>query len=370
MLFSELLFVLLLVAVLVVTASVGFMVSGMNRRTEAQGTELTQLRAQMALEGQEFAQLRSQLALGGQAQNSAVHELRDRLGQAQLQLEGLRSVLTSSHELEEDARRSLRRLEAVVAGNPARGAAGENILDEALRHLPPDMVQRNASIKGRVVEFALRLPGGKLLPIDSKWTSGAALEEAASPDLQPARRGQLANQIERDVEKRAREVSQYIDPAATAPFALAVVPDGAYATCRGAFAEAHRRHVIIVGYSMALPYLLALYQMHLQFARSVDMENLQACLMDVDRQLDGLEGTLENKVQRSLTMLGNAYQEGRQGVARIRASVQSIQAAERMEAVPTLALLDEPPPTDRVEEAATEDLLAERSRRLEALRRG
>jgi hypothetical protein len=69
-------------------------------------------------------------------------------------------------------------------------------------------------------------------------------------------------------------------------------------------------------------------------------------------------------------MLGNAYQEGRQGVARIRASVQSIQAAERMEALPTLALLDEPPPTDRAEEAAGGDLLAERSRRLEALRRG
>jgi hypothetical protein len=100
------------------------------------------------------------------------------------------------------------------------------------------------------------------------------------------------------------------------------------------------------------------------------MENLQACLMDVDRQLDGLEGTLENKVQRSLTMLGNAYQEGRQGVARIRASVQSIQAAERMEALPTLAVLDEPPATDTAQGAATGDLLGEHSQRLEALRRG
>jgi DNA recombination protein RmuC len=323
MLFSELLFVLLLVAVLVITTAVGLLVASVNRRAEAQAAEL--------------AQMRAQLTLGGQSQDSAVLELRDRLGQTQSVLEGVRSAVAARQEVEEEARRSLRRLEAVVAGTPARGAAGENILEEALRHLPPEMVHRNAWIKGRVVEFALRLPGGKLLPIDSKWTSGSALEEAARPDLEPSRRAQLAAQIERDVERRAREVSQYIDPTATAPFALAVVPDGAYATCRGAFADAHRRHVIIVGYSMALPYLLALYQMHLQFARSVDMENLQACLMDVERQLDSLEGALENKLQRAVTMLGNTYQEGRQAVARIRASVQGIQAAERIETLPGLA---------------------------------
>ena len=138
-----------------------------------------------------------------------------------------------------------------------------------------------------------------------------------------------------------REVGQYIDPDTTAPFALAAVPDGAYAVCRVAFAEAHRRHVIIVGYSMVLPYLLTLYQLHLQFSRSVDMENLQACMMEVERQLDGLESTLENKLQRALTMLGNTYTDGKQSVARIRASVHSIQATERLPEGPSLALVGE-----------------------------
>jgi DNA anti-recombination protein RmuC len=232
------------------------------------------------------------------------------------------------------------------------------------------MVQRNVWVKGRVVEFGLRLPGGKLLPIDSKWTSGSALEEMALPDLEPARRAQLATQVEREVEKRAREVSQYIDPVTTAPFALAAVPDGAYAACRAAFAEAHRRNVILVGYSMALPYLLAVYQMHLQFARSVDMENLQACLMEVDRQLDGLEAALENKLQRAVTMLGNAYQDGKQTVARIRAAVQGIQASERLDSLPSLAVLDQAaqgpgaarPPAALDPDAALHELEAVQSR--------
>jgi len=204
------------------------------------------------------------------------------------------------------------------------------------------MLQRNLWVSGKVCEFGLRLPGGKLLAIDSKWTSSAALEEISLPEVAPARRVQLAAAIEKEVERRVREVSQYIDPDTTAPFSLAAVPDGAYSVCRAAFAEAHRRHVIIVGYSMVLPYLLTLYQLHLQFSRSVDLENLQACMMEVERQLDGLESTLENKLQRALAMLGNTYTDGKQSVARIRASVHSIQATERLPEGPALALVARP----------------------------
>ena len=332
MLFSELLFALLLVCLVAGMAIVVFLVSNINRRAEAQGADL--------------ADLRAQLAHGGQAQESAASELRARLSQAQSVLDGVRSAVVARQQVEDDARQSLRRLEAVIAGSPSRGAAGENILEEAFRHLPPDMVQRNVWVKGKVVEFGLRLPGGKVLPIDSKWTSSAALEELAE-EVAPARRAQLVIAVEREVEKRVREVSQYIDPTTTAPFGLAAVPDAAYALCRSAFAEAHRRHVMIIGYSMTLPYLLLLYQLHLQFARSVDMENLQACLMEIDRQLDALEGALENKLQRAVTMLGNAYQDGKQVSARIRASVHGIQTAGRLD--------DDMPPVPPAPQAAAPD---------------
>jgi DNA recombination protein RmuC len=328
MLALELLFVLLLVSLIAGVAVVGMLVAGVNRRTEAQV--------------QDLAELRAQLALGGQSQQSSAAELRERLAQTQSALEGFRSALSARQQVEDESRQSLRRLEAIIAGSSTRGAAGENILEEAIRHLPPDMVQRNVWVKGKVVEFGLRLPGGKLLPIDSKWTSSQALEALSAPDVDPARRAQLATQVEKEVEKRVREVSQYIDPSTTAPFALAAIPDGAYSVCRSAFAEAHRRQVVLVGFSMALPYLLTLYQLHLQFARSVDMENLQACLMDVDRQLDALEGVLENRLQKAIVMLQNAYGEGKQVAARVRASAHSIQRSERIEGTQSLLLMEEP----------------------------
>jgi DNA anti-recombination protein RmuC len=196
-----------------------------------------------------------------------------------------------------------------------------------------------------VVELALQLPGGKLLPIDSKWVSSGALEQLAEPGLDATRRAQLAAQVEREVERRVREVSQYIDPSATSTFALAVIPDAAYDVCRGAIVSAHRRHVMVVGYAMALPYLLTLYQLHLQFARTVDMERLQSALIDVERHLDTLEAILDNKLQRALTMLQNTYTEGKQVSARIRSAAQSVQVSEtgpsEVSAEPlSLALLD------------------------------
>src|SRR5438445_12770814 len=179
--FSELLFVLLMVCLLVGIAVVAHMVGTANRRAEAQAREL--------------AEVRAQLALGNQERDSSSAEVRE----VRVVLEGVRAAVSARQQVEDDARQSLRRLEAVIAGSATRGAAGENILEEALRHLPPEMLQRNLWVSGKVCEFALRLPGGKLLAIDSKWTSSAALEEISLQEAEPARRTQLAAAIEKEV---------------------------------------------------------------------------------------------------------------------------------------------------------------------------
>src|SRR5437016_6751184 len=310
----ELLFALLLVCLMVGIGVVGLLVWNLSRSSEAHARDV--------------AELKARLQTGGLTQESQAAELRERLTQTQSVVEGLRSAISARQPVEEEARASLKRLESVIAGSSSRGAAGEHILEEALRHLPPEMLQRNVWVGGKVVELALRLPGGKLLPMDSKWVSSVALEQLAAPGLDANRRAQLMGQVEREVERRVREVSQYIDPATTAPFALAVIPDAAYDVCRGAIVNAHSRHVMVVGYAMALPYLLTLYQLHLQFSRSVDMEKLQSALIDIARQVYVLDGILENKVQRSLTVLQNAYTEGRQATAKIRASTQAVQITE------------------------------------------
>ena len=310
----ELLFALLLVCLVAGLAVVAALVWSLVRRSENHARDV--------------AELKTRLETGGQTQETQAAALRDGVARTHTVIEGLRSALAARQQMEEQDRAALRRMEHILAGSSTRGAAGEHILEEALRHLPPEMLQRNVWVAGKVVELALRLPGGKLLPIDSKWVSSPALEQLAEPGLDAARRAQLVGQVEREVERRVREVSQYIDPALTSPFALAVIPDAAYDVCRGAIVNAHHRHVMVVGYAMALPYLLTLYQLHMQFSRTVDMEKLQSALIDIERQVDVLEGILENRLQRSLTVLQNAYSEGKQASAKIRASAQGVQIVE------------------------------------------
>jgi len=337
----ELLFALLLVCLMAGLGLVAFLVSNLVRSSHVQSADV--------------AELKARLQTGGQSQEIQAAEMRERLSQTQSALEGLRSAVSARQPIEEEARASLRRLESVIAGSSSRGAAGERILEEALRHLPPEMLQRNVWVGGKVVELAMRLPGGKLLPMDSKWVSSPALEQLAEPGLGADRRAQLLAQVEREVERRVREVSQYLDPATTTPFALAVIPDAAYDVCRSAIVTAHHRHVMVVGYAMALPYLLTLYQLHLQFARTVDMEKLQTALIDIERQVDVLEGILENRVQRTLTVLQNAYTEGRQAAAKIRASAQGAQVSERA----AESLSTESPTSPLTREAGGKDISTE-----------
>ena len=151
-----------------------------------------------------------------------------------------------------------------MAGSGSRGAAGENVLARALAQLPPDLLETNAAFGGRVVEYALRLPGGRLLPIDSKWTSVAELERLETTD-DPAERRRLREQVAREVRLRAREMAKYLDPERTLALAVLAVPDAVHAEVPEAHAEGWREGVLVVPYSLALPFVLSLYRLAVRF---------------------------------------------------------------------------------------------------------
>src|SRR5436309_15373375 len=132
----ELLFALLLVCVLASIGGVAWLVWNLVRRADGQARDV--------------ADLRGRLERGDVTQDAQAAELRERLSQTQSVMEGLRSAMAARQPVEEDARASLRHIESVIAGSSTRGAAGENILEEALRHLPPEMLQRNVWVGGKV----------------------------------------------------------------------------------------------------------------------------------------------------------------------------------------------------------------------------
>jgi hypothetical protein len=244
-------------------------------------------------------------------------ELRGDLGRVREMVEGLRAADQARDRAEQPLWGALRRLEAVLVGGGARGQAGENLLEEALSHLPPGMLARDFAVGGRRVEFALLLPDGRRLPVDSKWTAVRELE-ALEGEADPEARRRLCRRIEDEVGRRAREVEGYLEPSLTTPFAVACVPDAAFAVCRRAHGEAFGHGVVLVPYSTALPVLLSLYALAV---RHGDAGDVQACLAELDSVLRAMEQTLEHKVARATTMLQNAADDWRTHVGRARGAV-------------------------------------------------
>jgi RmuC family len=266
------------------------------------------------------ALVRAEVARLGDAltrQGADDRELRGDVARVREALEGLRASAEARARAEEPVWAAVRRLEAVLAGGGARGRAGENLLEDALSLLPPGMLVRDFSVGGRRVEFALVLPDGRRMPVDSKWTAAADLQ-ALHVEEDPTRRETLGRRVEDEVARRAREVAGYLDPALTTPFAVACVPDAAFAVCRRAHGEAFARGVVLAPYSTALPVLLALYVLGARYGSTGDVH---ACLAELDTVLAAMEQTLEHKAARAAAMLRSATDEWRAHLGRARVTV-------------------------------------------------
>jgi hypothetical protein len=100
------------------------------------------------------------------------------------------------------------------------------------------------------------------------------------------------------------------------------VPDAAYVAAPEVLADGYRDGVLIVPYSQALPYVLAVYRLAVRFGVSVDQDQLGSRLRDLDRALGRLEDELEGRLARGLAQVGNACEALRdeaQGARRLAA---------------------------------------------------
>ncbi len=239
----------------------------------------------------------------------------------------LRARLEDRSRWENEIHSISRRIERVLVGARTRGESGENILADAFAEFPPEMIDRDFRVGGKVVEYAIVLPSGRRLPVDSKW-SGSENLRRLNDETDPDRIRRLESEIENDVKSRIREVASYIDPACTSNIAIAAVPDSIYAFCRKVHVEGFRAGVLLMAYSMVVPYVLALYHLHLQMDRSLDYENLEIYLTRIDRNLDEIDRILENKVARAGTMATNAYSECKQLLGSMRAAAVYLRGGE------------------------------------------
>ena len=257
---------------------------------------------------------------------SATTVIHDQLVRAK---EGVAQLQTHSHArqgLEEQTAESIKRLEAVIAGTQSKGAAGENILETLLAHLPAEWQVRDFQVGNKSVEFGLRLPNRLVLPIDSKWPATHLIETLLATD-DPDERQRVKSRIESAVRDKAKEVRKYIDPNVTVNFGIAAVPDAVYELCTRVQTDVFQWNVVLISYSMVVPYLLMVFQTVLRSAQTVDTQKLDACVRSIEDGIAAMQAELDGRFSRALTMIDNSRSELRAHLGRVAGGLTSLQVA-------------------------------------------
>jgi len=285
----------------------------------------------------------------------ATSAIRDQLARARAALAALESEARARQALEQTTADAVRRLETILTGSHSKGLAGEHLLELMLGKLPAEWQVRNARVGSKVVEFGLRLPNHLILPVDSKWPATHLVEQLATCEQAEAR-ARLKSELEAAVLAKAREVRKYIDPHLTTGFAIAAVPDAVFELCGAAIAEAGAQGVVLVSYSLLVPYVLLVFQTTLRLSRQLDRQRLDRYARAAYESLAAAEDELEGRLARALVMLGNARDALALHLGRARTCLAGLQldagdaapASEMVDPVSLAGAEGQPRPGDTV----------------------
>ena len=225
-----------------------------------------------------------------------------------------------------DVATELKTLQNVLANPKQRGVFGEFYLESVLENvLPPNQYQMQYGFKdGVIVDAAVVLDKGKILPIDSKFSLENYNRMVNAADK--AQRDALLAKVKADLKGRIDETAKYIRPSeGTMDFAFMFIPSeslyydlligtvGSGSSARDLIEYVFRdKRVIIVSPTSFLAYL----QTVLQGLRSLQIEeqarDIQVRVGQLGthiRKFDELLGKMGRSLSTTVNHYNNSYKE-------------------------------------------------------------
>ncbi len=283
--------------------------------------------------GQDLGVLKTDIVKTGATTDTirtVASDLRDKVLKAQETIGELRTQLQERKDSDDRVASAVQHIETVIAGSASKGGAGESIIEGMLAEIPAEWKVNNYRVGNKVVEFGLKLPNGLVLPIDSKWAATGLVEELEKCD-DPARREELKEEIGSVVEKKARELNKYLDPNFTANFGIAVVPDAVLGACVRKQVDLLKYSVVLVGYSMFVPYLLLVIQTMMKYSKQIDQQKVHNFIHNAEAAVEALRKELDGSLSRALAMLDNSRTELKNQAARLANELSAIKDITEIE---------------------------------------
>ena len=122
-------------------------------------------------------------------------------------------------------------------------------------------------------------------------------------------------------------MSKYLDPERTLSLAVLAVPDAVHAAVPETHAEGWQQGVLVVPYSLALPFLLCLYRLAVRFEPGPEAADVAARLGQVADALRRMDEELEGRLSRALVQAANARDALRGELAQVRAVAERLSRA-------------------------------------------
>jgi len=170
------------------------------------------------------------------------------------------NILTGLEKAVERIEKDIDQLTRILLGRKS-GVVGERLVEELLRPIPESWVERNVKVGDGEVEFAIKMPGNRFIPLDSKFVAPDLVAQLEGNSENEEKQKQLEKEVNRQMEQRLREVSKYLKDERMLGFAIAAVPDSVYSICRSAIKKSAERNIVVVPYTLLLPFVLSLYMM-------------------------------------------------------------------------------------------------------------
>ncbi len=221
------------------------------------------------------------------------------------------------------------RHERILSGSQSKGALGEQFVEERLKDLPLEWYDRNVRfLNGTTVEFALRAPNRRWVPIDSQWTVPRLLEQLGRANDQ-SHRNAFRPQVHAEVTRRAREARKYVDKDCTLGFCIVAVPDSVFELSVDAQAELTSIDIVLISYSLLVPFILLIVNQFLKTPQSAETLRISHIIGRFASQIEVIQAYINKEVMPPLGIVKlqqTQHDRRNRGIDHVHRSMDEIQS--------------------------------------------
>ncbi len=192
--------------------------------------------------------------------------------------------------------------ENILSGSQSKGALGEKFVEEKLADLPHEWYDRKVQLSGGTVEFALKTPNKRWIPIDSQWTATDLLVKLEQTGNQ-SQKETLRTAAHQAVSIRAKEALKYLDKEKTLGFSIVAVPDSVFNLCVDIQAELASYSIVLVSYSLLVPYILLIVNQYLKTIHSTDVLQSSEILRRATAEIELIQKYIAKEVAPPLEII-------------------------------------------------------------------